>query len=210
MDGQKLTVVMNGISKSLTNTTYSDFVKSGSTAAHGLVPKPSTTAGTTHYLREDGTWTVPPDTNTKVTSVVNHYAPSADSSAELTASLSGTAGAYAKDTEYTLLTGVKAQRDAKGHVTGITYTAQKLKDTNTTYSSQAAASGGTGVSLCTTGEKYTWNNKLSASSFTNNNKGTSVGKIMVADASDGLGYSTPMDMYFIYVHSQMEMVQLLY
>lgn len=31
--------------------------------------------------------------------------------------------------------------------------------TNTTYSSLAAASGGTAVSLCTTGEKYTWNNK---------------------------------------------------
>lgn len=35
------------------------------------------------------------------------------------------------------------------------------KFTDTTYSSQAAASGGTAVSLCTTGEKYTWNNKLS-------------------------------------------------
>ena len=32
-------------------------------------------------------------------------------------------------------------------------------DTNTTYESKAAASGGTDVSLCTTGEKYTWNNK---------------------------------------------------
>ena len=30
---------------------------------------------------------------------------------------------------------------------------------DTTYSSQAAASGGTAVSLVTTGEKYTWNNK---------------------------------------------------
>lgn len=30
---------------------------------------------------------------------------------------------------------------------------------NTTYSSQAAASGGTAVSLVTTGEKYIWNNK---------------------------------------------------
>ena len=66
--------------------------------------------------------------------------------------------------------------------------------TDTTYSSEAAASGGTDVSLCTTGEKYTWNNKLSASIFTNNNKGTSVGKIMVADASNGLGYSTPSDL----------------
>ena len=64
-----------------------------------------------------------------------HYSPTADSRSELTATLSGTAGAYAKDTEYTVLTGVKAQRDAKGHVTGLTYTAQKIKDTdtNTTY-----------------------------------------------------------------------------
>ena len=32
-------------------------------------------------------------------------------------------------------------------------------DTNSTYSSKTAASGGTDVSLVTTGEKYTWNNK---------------------------------------------------
>lgn len=44
------------------NTTYSNFVKSGSSAKAGLVPAPSTTAGTTKYLREDGTWAVPPDT----------------------------------------------------------------------------------------------------------------------------------------------------
>ena len=31
---------------------------------------------------------------------------------------------------------------------------------NTTYSSKAAASGGTDVSLCTTGEKYNWNNSV--------------------------------------------------
>jgi hypothetical protein len=34
-------------------------------------------------------------------------------------------------------------------------------DNNTTYSSKSAASGGTDVSLVTTGEKYTWNNKSS-------------------------------------------------
>ena len=47
-----------------TNTTYSTFVKSGAGAKAGLVPAPSTTAGTTKYLREDGTWTAPPNTNT--------------------------------------------------------------------------------------------------------------------------------------------------
>lgn len=80
------------------------------------------------------------DNDTKVTSVANHYTPTADSSSELTATLPGTARAYAKDTEYTVLTGVKAQRDAKGHVTGLTYTAQKIKDTNTTYTFNGAVS----------------------------------------------------------------------
>ena len=35
--------------------------------------------------------------------------------------------------------------------------------TDTTYSSQAEAQGGTAVSLCTTGEKYTWNHKADTS-----------------------------------------------
>lgn len=41
-----------------------NFVKSGTGASSGLVPAPSTTAGTSKYLREDGTWSTPPDTNT--------------------------------------------------------------------------------------------------------------------------------------------------
>ena len=52
-----------------TNTTYSNFVKSGTGAKAGLVPAPSTTAGTTKYLREDGTWQVPPDTNNKASAI---------------------------------------------------------------------------------------------------------------------------------------------
>ena len=39
-----------------------NFVKSGSGASAGLVPAPSTTAGTSKYLREDGTWVIPPNT----------------------------------------------------------------------------------------------------------------------------------------------------
>ena len=50
-----------------TNTTYSNFIKSGSNAKSGLVPAPDKTAGTTKYLCEDGTWQVPPDTNTVYT-----------------------------------------------------------------------------------------------------------------------------------------------
>ena len=52
------------------NTTYSNFVKSGSGAKNGLVPAPPTTAGTTKYLREDGTWQVPPDNNTTYSNFV--------------------------------------------------------------------------------------------------------------------------------------------
>ena len=48
-----------------------------------------------------------PWTDTKVTAVGNHYAPTADSTAELTATLSGTVGSYAINTEYTVLTGVQ-------------------------------------------------------------------------------------------------------
>lgn len=48
------------------NTTYSNFVKSGAGAKAGLVPAPSTTAGTSKYLREDGTWQTPPGTKTSV------------------------------------------------------------------------------------------------------------------------------------------------
>jgi len=54
--------------------------------------------------------------------------------------------------------------DANGHTQNCSYTIAKsvpsdAKFTDTTYSSKAAASGGTDVSLVTTGEKYTWNNK---------------------------------------------------
>lgn len=42
-----------------TDTTYDAFVKSGTKAKAGLVPSPPITAGTTKYLREDGTWAVP-------------------------------------------------------------------------------------------------------------------------------------------------------
>ena len=45
-----------------TDTQYSPFTQSGTGAKAGLVPAPSTTAGTSKYLCENGTWAVPPDT----------------------------------------------------------------------------------------------------------------------------------------------------
>ena len=72
-----------GYTPPTTNTTYSNFVKSGTGAKAGLVPAPSTTAGTTKYLREDGTWTVPPNTNTT-------YSTGTSSTAGLTKLYTGT------------------------------------------------------------------------------------------------------------------------
>ena len=43
-----------------------NFVKSGTGASSGLVPKPDTTAGSSKYLREDGTWVTPPNTTYSV------------------------------------------------------------------------------------------------------------------------------------------------
>lgn len=110
------------------NTTYT-FTDHNPTLDWETKSKVATVGGTEIHV------TMPknPNTDTKVTAVGNHYTPTADSSYELTAKVSSTSS-YAKDTVYTVLTGVKAQRDAKGHITGLTYTAQKIMDTNTTYS----------------------------------------------------------------------------
>lgn len=50
--------------------------------------------------------------------------------------------------------------------------------TDTTYESKTASQSGSDVSLVTTGEKYTWNNKLNANQGT-----TNAGKFMVVNSS---------------------------
>lgn len=70
------------------------------------------------------TMTMPsnPNTDTKVTSVANHYTPSADSKASLSASASGATAAWGID----VVKGVTLSRDAKGHVTDISVTSGKI------------------------------------------------------------------------------------
>lgn len=99
-------------------------------------------------------------TDTKVTSVGNHYTPATDSSAEKDAS-GGTATQLptsSGSSNVQVVTGITM--DAKGHVTGVV--SKGLYSHDTTYESKSAVSGGDAVSLCTTGEKYTWNNKQNA------------------------------------------------
>lgn len=62
--------VVSDITDFPTIPTYSNFVGSGATAASGLVPAPSTIAGTDKYLREDGTWAIPPNNSAAYTNFV--------------------------------------------------------------------------------------------------------------------------------------------
>ena len=63
-------------------------------------------------------------TDTKVTSVGNHYTPTEDSSATLSADASSTTAATWNSTS--LVTGVDIKRDAKGHVTGVAVDSIKM------------------------------------------------------------------------------------
>lgn len=86
------------------------------------------------------------DTDSKVTSAANHYTPAADSSAALSASASSTTAATWNSTS--LVTGVNLQRDAKGHVTGVTVNSIKMPanpNTDTNQKVTAKDSGGTAV-----------------------------------------------------------------
>ena len=86
------------------------------------------------------------DTDSKVTSAANHYAPAADSSAALSANASSTTAATWNSTS--LVTGVNLQRDAKGHVTGVTVNSIKMPanpNTDTNQKVTAKDSGGTAV-----------------------------------------------------------------
>lgn len=90
------------------------------------------------------------DTNTKVTSVGNHYTPAEDTSAALSVDASSTTAATWNSTS--LVTGVNLARDAKGHVTGITVDSIKMPanpNSNTTYTLSGKASGSTWVTTLT-------------------------------------------------------------
>ena len=97
----------------------------------GLVPAPAT-GENSKFLRGDGTWAVP--TDSKVTSAANHYTPTADSASQLTVDAADGSSATWNTTQ--LVTGVNIQRDAKGHVTGLTVDSIKMPanpDTNTAH-----------------------------------------------------------------------------
>ena len=107
-------------------------------------------------------------------------------------------------------TASKATGDSKGQkitetyikglsVNGTTITYTKGDDStgtittkDTTYSSKSAASGGTDVSLVTTGEKYTWNNKANAFTVTNGGNTASWGNSVTVGTVAGTALTFKM------------------
>lgn len=79
------------------------------------------------------------DTDTKVTAVGNHYDPAADTAAELTAAASSSTAATWGSTD--LVTGVNIQRDAKGHVTGVTVNSIQMPSNPNSHNSHKINSG---------------------------------------------------------------------
>ena len=105
-----------------------------SATADGYVTKGQGQAGKVWKTDAKGVPAWREDADTKVTSVDNHYPPTADSSAALSANASSTTAATWNSTS--LVTGVNLQRDIKGHVTGITVNSIKMPanpNTNTAH-----------------------------------------------------------------------------
>ena len=112
--------------------------------------KPGTTSGKNYGVAVDtnGAMTVNvPWADTKVTSAENHYTPSADSASQLSADASGTTAASWDATS--MVTGVNIQRDAKGHVTGVTVDSVKMPANPNTNTAHTHTSG---VGLVKTGD----------------------------------------------------------
>lgn len=80
------------------------------------------------------------DTDTKVTSVNNHYTPTANTSSTLSKDASSTTAATWGSTS--LVTGVNLDRDAKGHVTGLTIDSIQMPKNPDTWKANTASSEG--------------------------------------------------------------------
>lgn len=156
------------------DTTNADNITSGTLAKERLATSGATAgsygdsgAQTPSY---GGTFKVPyvtVDTYGRVTSISEHTVkiPASDnttyslsgalSSHKFTSTLTaGGSGSGTSTSDFTLAAGDNITLTDNTSTRTIT-----IKATDTTYESKAAASGGTAVSLVTTGEKYTWNNK---------------------------------------------------
>ena len=166
--GQTLTVTVGSTSESLTNTTYDTMTTQEGTTGTETSPRVITPAvlkaiiddrgfltshqsltgyaqeanqsvsksGQTLTVKINGTTESLTNTDTSVTSAANHYTPAKDNDSTLTASGGTLAGV---GTEVQVVTGI--ERDAKGHITGITSAGVKNTDTVYTHPTFTAITG---------------------------------------------------------------------
>lgn len=155
-------------------------------------------------------WT---DTNTKVTAVGNHYEPSADSSKQLSvdASATSTTNITGSSSAKNVVTGVNLQRDAKGHVTGVTVDSLKIysTDTNTipaAYCSTTASNGAKTASYTGYTERkynifpitFTQSNTAQCNLTLNINNTGAKGIVINGENSSATNYTLPAGTYFCY------------
>lgn len=120
-------IKLDGESSSLTPAskvvTIPSMGASGSNHRGGLVPDPGSTSGTTKYLREDGSWQTPPDTNTTYSASDFDIKDLADSTSLMSA-WSGKQDALSSQTAYTSQGSAtkvpQITTNSLGQVTGIT------------------------------------------------------------------------------------------
>ena len=110
-----------------------------SATADGYVTKGQGQAGKVWKTDANGVPAWREDADSHVTSAANHYTPAADSNAALSANASSTTAAAWNSTS--LVTGVNLQRDAKGHVTGVTVNSIKMPANPNTDTNQKVKAG---------------------------------------------------------------------
>ena len=144
---------------------------SGSTHASGLTPDTPSTAGTTKYLREDGSWQTPPNTEYVFNTAYNASTNKAATMSDIPSSLPANGGNSATVNNHSVNKDVPADAVFTDNDTTYKFTIGSTTkgDVNGTdlgtLKSETAASGGNTLSLCTTGEKYNWNNKQATLTF---------------------------------------------
>lgn len=146
-------------------TIRSEITKANVTSALG------TGTGTTKYLREDGTWATPPDTNTNTTysfsGGTNQFTVTPSNGSALTVTITPS---ISNNVTYSgaLTSGQVAVLDGtSGKIKASGYTIAKsvpsdAKFTDTTYEYVSAKQDGSALGLTASGEKYEWNRKQNA------------------------------------------------
>ena len=141
------------------------------------------------------------NTDTKVTAVGNHYAPMADSNAALSVDASSTTAATWNSTS--LVTGVNLQRDAKGHVTGVTVDSIKMPanpNTDTHHTAKLIVGTNTGTANAATSNGGTYVNLIENSAIRSSTKIVGSGATKVTSDANGIITISSTDNNTVYTH----------